>query len=69
MFHFTSFWYLFYPSLYVDLEDGHTLHLVARQPTEGQSSSGTGPEGTAQNNNNQGVFQGYGAWRPLLACY
>lgn len=36
------------------LEDGHTLHLVARQPVEGQSSSGTHPEGTVQDNNNQG---------------
>lgn len=36
------------------LEDGHTLHLVARQPIMGQSSSGTGLDGTAQDNNIQG---------------
>ncbi|XP_020248301.1 large proline-rich protein BAG6 isoform X1 [Asparagus officinalis] len=33
------------------LEDGHTLHLVARQPVEGQASSGAGSEGAAQDNN------------------
>lgn len=37
------------------MEDGHTLHLVARQPAQPQTSSGT-PSGEANaNTNGQGI--------------
>ncbi|KAF4366528.1 hypothetical protein F8388_012473 [Cannabis sativa] len=37
----------------IDVENGHTLHLVERQPTQSQDSSGTSSGETNGDNNNQ----------------
>ncbi|KAI8561199.1 hypothetical protein RHMOL_Rhmol04G0319500 [Rhododendron molle] len=38
----------------IDVENGHTLHLVVRQPSESQPASGTNSGETSANNGNRG---------------
>lgn len=42
----------------IDVENGHTLHLVERQPAPSQPSSGPGTGETAGNDGNRGWFSG-----------
>lgn len=45
------------------MENGHTLHLVARQPPESQASSGTSNVETNASNGTRGID----SWDILLA--
>jgi len=38
------------------LENGHTLHLIVRQPAESAPSSGTPSQGATANDGNQVIF-------------
>lgn len=40
---------------YIDLDDGHTLHLVARQPVQAQTQPGTVAGDSSRVNDNQGM--------------
>lgn len=42
----------------IDVENGHTLHLVERQPAPSQPSSGPATGETAGNDGNRGWFSG-----------
>ena len=44
------------------MENGHTLHLVERQPAQSQPLSGTGSGETTGNNGNRGCFWDYVAF-------
>ncbi|RRT72532.1 hypothetical protein BHM03_00014475 [Ensete ventricosum] len=46
---------MLYLHYYIDLEDGHTLHLVARQPVQAQTQPGTVSGDPSRVNDNQGM--------------
>ena len=57
--------YTVYPLLFLDVENGHTLHLVERQPAQSQPSPDTSSGETNGNNSNRGIDMYIGA---CLVC-
>ena len=54
-----------YPLLVLDVENGHTLHLVERQPAQSQPSPDTSSGERNGNNSNRGIDMYIGA---CLVC-